>query len=267
MKDKYRRMIRTMRSMPGRMRVRPFLHPKSRHTFSVHQHVITPASRQYEPGSHGSFAEWPGAPGAVCRELGLPHIPHFTTLQKAAARLGTAMLHLAVGRFTGTFCPGAEFAGIDATGLGTRHAGSYCAWRTGCRHEYARLSACPGMRTQLAMAARAGPRGRRIARAGAASADGEGGRPHGGGGQGVRRRMGARGSQALRRQGRHPGQAAETRLQDARQAREGEAEGVRVGIGTCGIRPEGQGGAGLPRAGPQLPQGVCHLCLGLGDDF
>ena len=83
-------------------------------------------------------------------------VPHFTTLQKAAARLGAAMLHLAVGRFARTFCPGAVFAGIDATGFETRHAATYYTWRAGLRHEYTKLSACSDMGTQLVMAVKCG---------------------------------------------------------------------------------------------------------------
>ena len=66
------------------------------------------------------------------------------------------MLHLAVGRFARTFCPGAVFAGIDATGFETRHATSYYTWRAQIRHEYTKLSACSDMGTQLVMAVKCG---------------------------------------------------------------------------------------------------------------
>ena len=121
MKNKYLRMIRIMRQILRRMRVRLFLHPKSKHTFSV-QHVIMLVLRQYQSRRYESFVEWLDSSDAVCRELGLPYVPHHTTLYKAAQRRGTAMLHLAAGRFSRMFCDGSMFARIDAAGFETRHA-------------------------------------------------------------------------------------------------------------------------------------------------
>ena len=190
-----------MRQILRKMRVRLFLHAKPRHTFSVHQHVIMLVLRQYRPGSYGPFVEWPGSSDAVCGDLELPHVPHHTTLHKAAQRLGAATLHLAVGRFSRMFCGGAVSAGIDATGFEAHHAAPHCTWRTGLRRQYAKVSACPGMQTQLVMAVAVGtrPHGRHPARAGAAQKDEEGGTcTHHRDGQEVRCRMSARGSQGYR---------------------------------------------------------------------
>ena len=53
----------------------------------------------------------------------LDTIPHFTTLQKAAARLSDILLHVAISRFIGIVSPRMIFAGADATGFkdGTAH--------------------------------------------------------------------------------------------------------------------------------------------------
>ncbi len=55
--------------------------------------------RQYESKSYESFVEWLEVSDSIVQMLGLKVIPHFTTLQKAAARLSTIMLHVAIGRF------------------------------------------------------------------------------------------------------------------------------------------------------------------------
>jgi hypothetical protein len=93
----------------------------------------------------------------VRRELGLPHVPHFTTLQKAAAGPGAAMLHPAVRRSVQMSCPGAVFAGVDATEFGVRHhATPYCTRRANLRHKHAKVSVCSDLNPQLAMAVEMG---------------------------------------------------------------------------------------------------------------
>ena len=54
------------------------------------------------------------------------------------------------------FCPGAVFAGIDATGFETIHAASYYVWRTDFRRQYTKMSACSDTGTQLVMAVAVG---------------------------------------------------------------------------------------------------------------
>ena len=76
-------------------------------------------------------------------------IPHFTTLQKAAARLSDILLHVAIGRFIGIVSPGMIFAGADATGFEDRHCTPYYSYRCSLRHSYTKLSAGSDMATQL----------------------------------------------------------------------------------------------------------------------
>jgi hypothetical protein len=148
MKNKYQRMIRIMRQILRKMCVPFYLHTKSKHTFSVHQHIIMLVLRQYESKSYGSFVEWLQVSTEIVQIPGLDVIPHYTTLQKASARLNSILLHVATGRFIGPVCPGMIFAGADATGFEDGHAASYHMYRTSLRRSYTKLSAGSDMTTQ-----------------------------------------------------------------------------------------------------------------------
>jgi hypothetical protein len=105
--------------------------------------------RQYESKSYESFVEWLQVATEIVMELQLKTIPHFTTLQKAAARLSDMLLHVAIGRFIGIISPGKIFAGADATGFEDRHCTPYYSYRCSLRHSFTKLSAGSDMKTQL----------------------------------------------------------------------------------------------------------------------
>ncbi len=126
-----------------------FLHPKSKHTFSIHQHIILLVLRQYESKSYEGFVEWLDVATEIVIQLQLRTIPHFTTLQKAAARISEGMLHVAIGRFIQIISPNKIFAGIDATGFETRHATPYYSYRCNLRHAFTKMSAGSDMKSQL----------------------------------------------------------------------------------------------------------------------
>jgi hypothetical protein len=84
--------------------------------------------------------------------LDMNTIPHYTTLQKAAARLSDILLHVAIGRFINIVCPGKIFAGADATGFEDRHCTPYYSYRCSIRHYFTKLSAGSDMATQLVIA-------------------------------------------------------------------------------------------------------------------
>ncbi|KFM21887.1 transposase IS4 family protein [Marine Group I thaumarchaeote SCGC AAA799-B03] len=149
MKNKYQRMISVMRQILKKMHIPLYLHTKSKHVFSVHQHIVMLVLRQYESKSYESFVEWLQIATEVTRILGLSTIPHYTTLQKAAARLSNILLHVAIGRFISIACPGKIFAGADATGFEDRHCTPYYTWRAQIRRSYTKLSAGSDMNTQL----------------------------------------------------------------------------------------------------------------------
>jgi hypothetical protein len=105
--------------------------------------------RQYESKSYESFVEWLEVSTEIVQILGMNTIPHFTTLQKAAARLSDILLHVAIGRFIGIVSPGMIFAGADATGFEDRHCTPYYSYRCSLRRSYTKLSAGSDMKTQL----------------------------------------------------------------------------------------------------------------------
>lgn len=145
-------MIALMRQILKKMHVPLYLHPRSKHVFSIHHHVIMLVLRQYESKSYESFVEWLQISTEITNTLGIKTVPHFTTLQKAAARLSAVMLHLAIGRFISLVCPDRIFAGADATGFEDGHATSYYSYRCSLIRSYTKLSACSDMATQLVVA-------------------------------------------------------------------------------------------------------------------
>lgn len=149
MKNKYQRMISLMRQILKKMNVPLFLHPKSKHTFSIHQHIILLVLRQYESKSYESFVEWLEVATEIALQLHLQTIPHFTTLQKAQARISEGILHVAIGLFIQIVSPNKIFAGADATGFETRHAAPYYTYRCNLRHAFTKMSAGSDMKTQL----------------------------------------------------------------------------------------------------------------------
>jgi len=142
-------MISVMRQILKKMRVPLFLHSKSKHTFSVHQHILMLVLRQYESKSYESFVQWLAVSSEIVVMLQLKTIPHFTTLQKAAARLGEILLHAAIGRFIGIVSPGKIFAGADATGFEDTHRTPYYSYRCNLRHSYTKCSAGSDVKSQL----------------------------------------------------------------------------------------------------------------------
>ncbi len=145
-------MISVMRQILKKMRVPLFLHSKSKHTFSVHQHILMLVLRQYESKSYESFVQWLAVSSEIVVMLQLKTIPHFTTLQKAAARLGEILLHTAIGRFIGIVSPGKIFAGADATGFEDTHRTPYYSYRCNLRHSFTKMSAGSDVKSQLVCA-------------------------------------------------------------------------------------------------------------------
>ena len=79
-------------------------------------------------------------------------IPHFTTLQKIAARLDTAMLQKILESFVIYAKIKNMFAGIDATGFGHTQASCYYTKRIQLRRKFVKMSAISDMREQLVCA-------------------------------------------------------------------------------------------------------------------
>jgi hypothetical protein len=88
----------------------------------------------------------------ICKSLGLSKIPHYTTIQKAAARLDTTMLQKILESFVIHARIKKVFAGIDATGFGHGQSSYYYTKRARLRRKFVKLSICADMKKQIVCA-------------------------------------------------------------------------------------------------------------------
>jgi Transposase DDE domain len=139
--SKYVRLASTIYRVLRNSRTPLFLHRKSNHVFSLWQHIVLLTVRQYEGKSYRMFAEWLFEAYYLRMFLQLSHIPHYTTLQKLAARINGTILAKIIASFiilTGTRH---IFAGIDSTGFKLTHASEYYTKRAKLRRrKYTKLS-------------------------------------------------------------------------------------------------------------------------------
>jgi hypothetical protein len=132
-----------------RARIPPYLHKRSNHVFTVWQHLILLVLRQYECKSYRRFVEFLQEAFGVGDLLGLSRIPHYTTIQKAAARLTHGMLIRILESFVLHSRIHKMFAGIDSTGLSHGQASYYYTKRFKLRRKFVKISICADMRRQL----------------------------------------------------------------------------------------------------------------------
>jgi hypothetical protein len=139
--SKYVRLANTIYRALRNSRIPLLLHRKSNHVFSVWQHVVLLTVRQYEGKSYRMFVEWLIEAYYLRMFLQLSHIPHYTTLQKFAARVSGTILGRIISSFILLLCNIRRlFIGIDSTGFKITHASQYYTERTGTRRKYAKLS-------------------------------------------------------------------------------------------------------------------------------
>ena len=104
-------------------------------------YVVLLTVRQYEGKSYRMFVEWLIEAYYLRMFLQLSHIPHYTTLQKFAARVSGTILGRIISSFMLLLCNIRRlFIGIDSTGFKITHASQYYTERTGTRRKYAKLS-------------------------------------------------------------------------------------------------------------------------------
>ena len=98
--------------------------------------------RQYEGKSYRRFVDWLVEAYYLRLFLQLSHIPHYTTLQKFAARINGTLLERIISSFILLLSNIRRlFIGIDSTGFKMTHASQYYTERTGTRRrrKYAKL--------------------------------------------------------------------------------------------------------------------------------
>ncbi|HXG74120.1 MAG TPA: IS5 family transposase [Candidatus Nitrosotenuis sp.] len=147
--SRYVRMARAMMQIIKRARIPPYLHRKSNHVYKVWQHLVLLVLRQYEAKSYRRFVDFLHECIGVQQFLGLSRIPHYTTIQKAAARLTHGMLIKILESFVLHARIRKMFAGIDSTGLSHGQASYYYTKRFRLRRKFVKVSVCADMRQQL----------------------------------------------------------------------------------------------------------------------
>ncbi len=148
----YVKLARTMLNVLIRARVPLYTHRKSNHLYTVWQHLILLALRQYEGKSYRRFVEWLHEAYYLRMFLQLDTVPHYTTLQKFAARMSGTLLYRIISLFILLARIKKLFVGIDASGFKSNNASSYYTDRTGTRKRYIKLSIGAELKEQLACA-------------------------------------------------------------------------------------------------------------------
>ena len=119
--------------------------------YTAWQHLILLTLRQYESKSYRMFIDFLDECIGVQQCLGLSATPHYTTLQKAAARLDVAMLQRITESFVMSIKTKSVFAGIDATGFGHTQSSYYYTKRIRLRRKFVKMSAISDVREQASL--------------------------------------------------------------------------------------------------------------------
>jgi len=148
--SRYVKLAKTMLNVLMRARVPLYMHRKSNHLYTVWQHLILLAFRQYEGKSYRRFIEWLHEAYYLRVFLQLDRLPHYTTLQKFAARMNGTLLYRIISSFILLTKIRRLFVGIDASGFRSNNASSYYTDRAGIRKKYIKLSIGAEVREQVA---------------------------------------------------------------------------------------------------------------------
>jgi hypothetical protein len=132
-----------------RCRIPRWNHPKSNHIYSVWTHLILLVLRQYENKSYRRFVDLLQECTGIQEYLGLSKIPHYTTLQKPAARLNGTILHKMLLEFVLYKRVRLVLAGIDGTGFSYSTASYYYTKRIKLRRGFLKVVLCADMNSQL----------------------------------------------------------------------------------------------------------------------
>jgi len=97
----------------------------SNRVYDEHQQLTLLAVRQLEGKSYRRFTEWLGCCRPLLRLLGLGQVPHYSTLQKYAARISASLLDRVLKAFTREVNPCEPVLGVDASGFNPSRASSY----------------------------------------------------------------------------------------------------------------------------------------------
>ena len=131
-------------------RIPLFLHKKSNHhIFTVRQHIVLLALRQYENKSYRMFVEWLMEAYYLRIFMKLSHIPHYTTLQKFTERINGTLLWKIISSFILFLNINRLFIGIDSSGFKTTNASQYYTYKAKIPKKYVKLSVSADVLFQL----------------------------------------------------------------------------------------------------------------------
>jgi hypothetical protein len=150
--SKYVRLANTIYRVLRNSRIPLFLHRKSNHVFSVWQHIVLLTVRQYEDKSYRMFAEWLVEAYYLRLSLQLSRIPHYTTLQKFAARISGTLLERIISSFIILLLSNIKrrlVIGIDSSGFKLSNASQYYTDKVNLHKKYLKLSTAVEVLSQI----------------------------------------------------------------------------------------------------------------------
>ena len=148
--SRYVKLAKTMLNVLMRARVPLYMHRKSNHLYTVWQHLILLALRQYEGKSYRRFVDWLHEAYYLRIFLQLDRLPHYTTLQKFAARMNGTLLYRIISSFILLTRIRKLFIEVDASGFKSSNASAYYTDRAGIRKKYIKLSIGTELRERIA---------------------------------------------------------------------------------------------------------------------
>jgi hypothetical protein len=141
--SRYIRMVRAVFKVCQRQRIPLYSSKFSKRDFTQWQHIALLVLWQRMRKSYREYVNdlLPVADTLV-EELGLPRLPHFTTIEKFMLRASSALLERVMGGFVLLTRVRRQVFGVDSSGFSLRHLSYYYAQRV-------RRNVLSGMRTQL----------------------------------------------------------------------------------------------------------------------
>lgn len=115
--SRYVKLANSLLSILRHSRISLYIHKRSNHVFTVWQHIVLLALRQYENKSYRRFVDWLEEATNLLDYLGFKRIPHYTTIQKFATRISNSMLQKILISFVTAHYKQEQTIGIDATGF------------------------------------------------------------------------------------------------------------------------------------------------------
>ncbi len=121
-KSRYIRFCKAVRMVVKASSLPKYTSKFSKKKFTVYQHMTLLALKEYENKSYRRFKEWLMVTDKIVEFLGLPEIPHFTTLNKFMNRVNTKVVQNIIGLFSSE--EKIDLA-IDSTGMRLEHGSHY----------------------------------------------------------------------------------------------------------------------------------------------